>query len=451
MRATAALAVFALAVGPALAHGGTLRGERQELAIPQWLFLLTGGGVVGASFLLASFVTDRAFVRSAHRVRRALAFPPLGILRRIGRAVGVVGLLAVIAVGLVGPTAPLRNLAVLVVWAGWWAGYVMTTYLVGNTWPAINPWRTVAEGLPSLERSLPARWGSWPAVGGLLALVWLEVVSPLADDPRLLAGVVLAYTAVTLGGAVAVGPDAWFDRVDPVARVFRWYGRVAPLRYRDGRLTLRAPGSGLTGAEDLVGRPGDVAFVVALLWVTTYDGLVGTPAWRDVAAPLVAAGVPPVVLYPLALVAGFVVFLGAYRLAAAHGRQYAESYLAGGTVARRFAPSLLAIAAGYHLAHYLGYFLSLLPVLGGALIAPLGPSSPVYLALPRWFGGLELAFVLLGHLLAIWVAHATAYDLFPGRMQAIRSQYPLTAVMIFYTMTSLLIVSQPAIAPPFLG
>ena len=49
------------------------------------------------------------------------------------------------------------------------------------------------------------------------------------------------------------------------------------------------------------------------------------------------------------------------------------------------------------------------------------------------------------------MAHATAYDLFPGRMQAIRSQYPLTAVMIFYTMTSLLIVSQPAIAPPFLG
>jgi hypothetical protein len=50
---------------------------------------------------------------------------------------------------------------------------------------------------------------------------------------------------------------------------------------------------------------------------------------------------------------------------------------------------------------------------------------------------------------AIWVAHAVAYDLFPSRMQAIRSQYALTAVMVFYTMTSLWIVSRPYAPPPF--
>ena len=71
------------------------------------------------------------------------------------------------------------------------------------------------------------------------------------------------------------------------------------------------------------------------------------------------------------------------------------------------------------------------------------------IVLPAWFGGLELAFVLLGHLLAIWIAHAIAYELFPSRMQAIKSQYSLTAVMILYTVTSLYIVSQPAIEPPY--
>jgi hypothetical protein len=440
--------LLALAAGPALAHGGTLRGGQRELAIPQWLFLLTGGGAVGASFLLASFATDRAFVRSAHRIRRSLAAPP-ALLRRGGRAVGLAGLFAVVVVGLVGPADPLLNLAVLVVWVGWWAGYAMTTYLVGNTWPAINPWRTLAEALPSLDRTLPERWGVWPSVVGLLGLVWLEVVSPLADDPRLLAAVVVAYTLLTLAGAAVVGADAWFRRVDPVATVFRWYGRVAPVVRRDDGLTLRPPGSALTDA-DYVTRPGEVGFVVALVWVTTYDGLVATPVWRDLAGPLVAAGVPSALLYPIALVAGFGVFLYGYRLASAYGRDYAESYLAPGEIARRFAPSLLAIAAGYHLAHYLGYFLSLLPMLGGALLSPAAPPEPAYLVLPNWFGGLELAFVLVGHLLAIWVAHATAYDLFPGRLQAVRSQYPLTAVMIFYTMTSLLIVSQPTIAPPFL-
>ncbi len=444
-----ACCLLAVAAGPALAHGGTLRGTQQELAIPTWLFLMTGGGAVGASFLLASFVTDRAFVRSVHRTRDALSLPARDLLVGATRLVGVLGLLAVLVVGWVGPADPLRNLAVLVVWGGWWAGFAMTTYLVGNAWPVLNPWRTVARVLPSLDYDYPERLGAWPSVLGLLLLIWVEVVSPLADDPRLLTVVVAAYTAVTLAGCAVVGESVWFRRVDPVSRVFAYYGRVAPVSRMESGLEVRLPGSALTDAR-LAVDSSEVAFVVALLWVTTYDGFVATPVWRSLVTPLVEAGLPPALLYPLALVVGYALFLGAFRLAARKGRELAESYLTVGEIARRFAPSLLAIAAGYHLAHYLGYFLSLLPMLFGALLSPFSPPPPEYLVLPGWVAGLELGFVLLGHLLAIWVAHATAYALFPGRMQAIRSQYPLTAVMVLYTMTSLLIVSQPSITPPFL-
>ncbi|MFT4881252.1 MAG: hypothetical protein ACI9HI_001255, partial [Salinirussus sp.] len=59
-----------------------------------------------------------------------------------------------------------------------------------------------------------------------------------------------------------------------------------------------------------------------------------------------------------------------------------------------------------------------------------------------------MAAILLGHVLAIWVAHATAYDLFPGRLQAVRSQYPFIAVMVFYTMTSLWLLAQPEVTTP---
>ncbi|WP_254537361.1 hypothetical protein [Halomarina litorea] len=444
-----ACCLLAVAAGPALAHGGTLRGNQQELAIPTWLFLSTGGGAVGASFLLASFATDRAFVRSVHRARDALSLPARDLLVAATRLVGVVGLLAVLVVGWVGPVDPLQNLAVLVVWGGWWAGFAMTTYLVGDAWPVLNPWRTVGRYLPSLGYDYPERLGAWPSVVGLLLLIWVEVVSPLADDPRLLTVVVAAYTVVTLGGVLVVGEGVWFRRVDPVSRVFAYYGRVAPVSRTESGLELRLPGSALTESR-LAVDSSEVGFVVALVWVTTYDGFVATPVWRTLVTPLVEAGLPPALLYPLALVVGYVLFLGAFRLAARKGREYAESYLAAGEIARRFAPSLLAIAAGYHLAHYLGYFLSLLPMLVGALLSPFSPPPPEYLVLPAWVGGLELLFVLVGHLLAIWVAHATAYALFPGRMQAIRSQYPLTAVMILYTMTSLLIVSQPAIDPPYL-
>jgi hypothetical protein len=438
-----------LLVGPALAHGGSLRSApARSLAVPLWLFLATGGGVVGASFLLASFVTDRTFVRLVHEWRRVLSVPAVDALVGVGRAVGVLGLVAVVTVGLFGPARPLLNLGVLVVWVGWWAGFAMTTYVLGNAWPVLNPWRTIAGYLPSLDRPYPERFEAWPAVAGLLGLVWLEVVSPLADDPRLLAGVVLAYTAATLGGSVVFGPGTWFDRVDPVSRVFRYYGAVAPLHRREDRIALRVPGTGLEDA-DLVTDRSEVAFVVALLWVTTYDGLVATPPWRDVATALVGVGVPAVLLYPAALLVGFGVFYGAFRFAVRSGRRRAETYLPEWTLARRFAPSLLAIAAGYHIAHYLGYLIELSPTLLGALVSPVAPPSPVAVVLPAWFQGVALAFVLLGHLGAIWVAHATAFDLFPGRIQAVRSQYALTVVMVFYTMTSLLIVSRPYAAPPF--
>lgn len=446
-------------VGPVLAHGGSLRSApARKLTIPLWLFLATGGGVVGASFLLASFVTDRAFVRMVHDWRQGLSLPADGVLVGVGRAVGVVGLLAVVGVGLFGPPDPLLNLGVLLVWVGWWAGFAMTTYLVGNTWPVLNPWRTVVGYLPSFDRPYPDRFESWPAVVGLLGLIWLEVVSPLADAPRLLAGVVLVYTSVTLAGAVAFGSETWFGRVDPVSRVFRYYGAVAPLTREDGgkaedggeggRLKLRIPGTGLEDA-DLVTDRSEVAFVVALLWVTTYDGLVATPPWREFATAVVGFGVPAVLLYPAALLAGFGVFYGAFRLAVRSGRRRAETYLPASTLARRFAPSLLAIAAGYHVAHYLGYLIELSPTLLGALASPLSPPGPVAVVLPVWFQGVALAFVLLGHLVAIWVAHATSFDLFPGRIQAVRSQYALTLVMVFYTMTSLWIVSRPYAAPPF--
>lgn len=452
-RSLAVLATVLALSGTASAHGGSLgAAARESLSVPTWLFLMTGGGAVGASFLLASFVTDRSFIRSIHEPLRRGRIPARRVARWLVAGVGVGGLAAVVAVGLVGPPEPLANLAILVVWAGWWAGFTMSTYLLGNVWPSLNPWRTLASVLPSLERAYPARLGAWPSVVGLLALVWLEVVSPLADQPQLLVGVVAGYSLLTLAGALTVGPETWFRRVDPVARVFSYYGRVAPLAWdsESRQFRLRLPGAGLSERQ-LVDGADEVAFVVAILWVTTYDGLVSTPAWADFAGFVVGLGVPGPVLYPVAMVVGFVAFLGAYRLAAQYSRKTANSFRDPALLARAFAPSLVAIAAGYHLAHYLGYFLSLFPALLAALTSPLSAPSTVPVAvLPGWFGGLNMTFVLLGHLLAIWAAHATAYELFPGRLQAIRSQYPFILVMVTYTMISLWVVSQPSIQPPYL-
>jgi len=437
-------------VGVAAAHSGSLRATRDPIAAPTWLFLLTGGGVVGVSFLLASFVTDRRFVDAVHDWGRSLPDPGRA-LRVLVRLAAVSVLALTLLVGALDRADGVRNLAILVVWVVWWGGYVASTYLFGNTWSTLNPFRTLAEALPSLDRPYPDRLGAWPSVAGLLLLVWIEVVTPLADDPQLLAAVLAAYTVVTVAGAVVVGPDSWFEHVDPLARVFRFYGHLAPVGVDQGRLRLRLPGGALPGVV-LDGRD-DVAFVVTLLFVTTYDGFVATGPWAGGARAVAGVGVPPLLVYLGAYLVGAAVFYLAYRASARLGRQRAETYLSATYLARRFAPSLLPIAAGYHLAHNLGTVLVLSPTVAAVAASPLAPppSPPQLAGLPGWFGGLELAFVLLGHLVAVWVAHATAYDLFPSRLQAVRSQYGITAVMVGYTMLSLWIVTEPYVAPPFIA
>ncbi|GAA0271010.1 hypothetical protein [Halobacterium noricense] len=438
--------------GVAVAHGGSLRdASGQELAVPTWLFLSTGGAVVGASFLLASFVTDREFVAAVHEWHHPLP-APRRVLAWVGHVVGLAGFAFVLLTGFAGPTEPLRNGAIVLVWVGWWAAFAMSTYLVGNSWPAVNPSRTltrpVAWVLDGRDVALSPGRAAWASTAFLLALVWFEVVSPLADEPRLLAATAVGYLVLSVVGVVAVGHDQWFDEVDPLSRLFAMYGSVAPVQRTDDGLDLRLPAMRLT--DEVVTTNGGVAFVVALVWGTTYDGFVGTPAWASFARTVVDAGVPAPVLYPAALLAGFLGFHRLYWWAARNARDVAPTYTDAAVLARRFAPSLLAIAAGYHLAHYLVYALSLSPSLFGALLAPLDPPVARTLVLPSWLSGVGVAAVLLGHLLAIWVAHATAYDELPGRLQAIRSQYTLTLVMVFYTMTSLWIIGQPAAEPPFL-
>ena len=446
----AALAVLA---GNALAHAGGIRSAAAgSIVIPTWLFLATGGGVVGASFLLSSFVTDRALVDSIDRWGESLPAPGR-VAALAGRALGLAGLALVLVAGFYGPAglnAAARNAAVLVVWVGWWGAYVASTYLVANTWPAVNPFRTLAAPLPSLDRSYPDRLGSWPAVAGLLALVYLEVVTPLASDPRLLATVVAGYGVLSIAGSLVFGADDWFGHADPVSRLLAAYGRVAPFARTDEGVRVRLPGMALTDADWLDDRS-DVAFVVCVVFVTTYDGFVGTGLWRAMIVPFVVRGVPALVAYAVGMLLGFGLFYGAYRGASWAARRYADTFVSTATLARRFAPSLLAIAAGYHLAHNLATVLTLAPTLVVVALSPLSPpAAPPTLLVPGWVGGVSVAAILVGHLLAVWVAHSTAYDLFPDRLQAIRSQYGVTAAMVAFTMLGLWLVTTPGGEPPFI-
>ena len=428
-----------------------LQDDGGDLDVPTWLFLATGGAVIGASGLLATFVTDRAFVDTLHAWHRSL---PVRVPRPLDLAVGALGvglLVGVVVLAATGPALGNANFGVLVVFVGGRAGLVMLSYLLVNPYAALDPFRRIAGVLPNGFVTYPERLGTWPAVGGLLALIWIEIVVPVIEVPETLAVVVVCYTLYTVAGGVVFGPADWFRHADPLAVLFRFFGAVAPVQRVDGGYEVVLPGSRLRDA-DVVTETGGVAFVVALVWELTYSGFVTTPPGVATVSWLVDLGIPPRAVYLLLLLVGFAGFVAAYLLATTWARRTADSYLSSRYLAVRFAPPLLAIAAGYHLAHYFTFFLSLSPSLAAVLATPLSPPlPPIQLGLPGWMGGLDVAFVLAGHVLAVWAAHAASFSVFPGRLQAIRSQFPFVLVMILYTTLSLWLLSMPSVEPAFVG
>ena len=115
--------------------------------------------------------------------------------------------------------------------------------------------------------------------------------------------------------------------------------------------------------------------------------------------------------------------------------------------------TLVPIAIAYHFAHYLSFL-----AMAGQYLIPLA-SDPLNLgwdlfgtrfyfirlgvvdARTVWY--VSLFAIVAGHVAAVWLGHQTALRQFGAR--ATRSQLPMLALMVAYTLLSLWIIAQPIV------
>ena len=138
LAAVAVLVLIALAA-PAFGHAGE-RGF--ILLLPTGLFQTAGTIAVAVSFLVV--IRFRAeTLRSAVESARWRLFP---VPRRIpgSNAVASVVLLGLIVAGLAGSRDPLANPLPLTVWTLLWVGLTFAHAVLGDVWPLVNPWTTLA-------------------------------------------------------------------------------------------------------------------------------------------------------------------------------------------------------------------------------------------------------------------------------------------------------------------
>ncbi|MDP6509080.1 MAG: hypothetical protein QF719_02835 [Chloroflexota bacterium] len=496
-----ALLLAALTASPALAHGF---GERYDLPVPLWLYISGAGAAVVLSFVVIGFFLRRT--SGAHRyprlnllhrrAGRALVHPGVTVFIQ---EISVALFLLIVVAGLIGDPAPGLNFAPTAVWIIWWVGMAYISALIGDLWLLINPWRILfnwagalyrhvdPEARLSLHLPYPRGLGHWPGFFLFLAFAWVEIVFPGSALPANIAYFAIIYSLVTWAGMFLFGPETWLRHGEAFSLAFGFVARFAPTEIRvtdaaicgdceldcrdhDGHcigcidcfrhaapenreLNLRPFAVGLLRHETV--STSALAFVVLFLSTVTFDGFTATPTWGEIHT-LLADILPThqgvatlgIIVFPIAFIAIFRLVAGLMGRAA--GAPHPATQLA-----RVFVYSLIPIALAYHLAHFLSFLL-----IQGQLIIPLA-SDPfgrgwdlfgtfdydinIAIVNARFAWITAVSAIVLGHILAVYLAHVIALRTFPDHRTALRSQYPMLVLMVAYTIASLWILAQPIV------
>lgn len=487
-----AIAFAAILPSPVLGHaiGGTF-----QLPVPLGLYLAGAAAAVAASFVVAATVARQPASEPSYptaAVAPALAAIGRGVLRTLG-LVWWYG--AIVVAFVVGDITPLP--AVLL-WIGIWVGLPIVAVLLGNPWPSMSPFRTTFAELEWLAKRIgfqrldaglryPKRLARWPAVVLLAAGIWAELVLPGSATAATVAWLLVGYTVLTLAGMALFGQVAWLRHGELLEVELGWFGRLGPI----GRRSTSAPlcegcGEGcrvercidcpecaaaaddeervpvlrpwIVGLTD-VDRAGwsDAAFIVLALAGVSFDGMQETAF----GASLVGIVHPPILdaLGPTAaafLLADTLVFAGvvvAFLLA--FGAVVGVTHALGDPARRRplpttagaYAATLLPIAAGYLVAHYLTLVIQGALWLPSLVVDPLMSIAPALDWIPTelvWYA--SVIAIVGGHIAAIVLAHRNALRDAPDR--AIVAGLPMVALMIGYTVLSLWIIAQPIVVDP---
>jgi hypothetical protein len=475
-----AAAVIALHSRSVAAHDLILR---YDLPIPFGLYLYACAAVLVATFALFAWFMRMPRGGPAARVpdagaRKAIARLPRWTLRLL-RAVALGCFVLTVGAALFATRDPDRNISLTLFWQFFILGLTYATALVGNVYEFTNPWKTLVEWTQSSKGALsrprfayPRCLGYWPAVILYVALIWLELFS--IPRPRVLGIVLIVYSLVVFAGVWFFGKAAWFRYGEVFAVFLRIVGMLAPVAYRptpDGKsfnAYVRPPFVGTLAerAESI----GVVVFVLFMLASTTYDGMHQTIFWMGLYYNHLLALLHPLwgtdllaaqatlekwyvvyqriglVLFPFFYLA---VYLGILRLV----KVVTGTSIPVRTLALEFAFSIVPIAFVYNLAHYFTLLLLRIPALPFLLTDPFGlgwnpfgfdyPGGEPPKLYMAFVWHTEVALILIGHVISVYLAHRVALRLFSSRREAMVSQLPMLMLMVTYTVLGLWVISLP--------
>ena len=450
-----------LLIPNAYAHGF---GSKIDLPIPGYLYWFGGGAAVIASFAIISlFVRSKAHDDSY----RTYNLRNVGIVNALYRNKSLLNVFKVISVslliltiltGVLGSQFPVKNFAPTFVWVVWWGGFIWLHILFGDSWNFVNPWKNIFELIKFDEKPLrqyPDKLKSWPAFGFFLIFAWIELVYPTPAHPQFLGNIIFVYSIIVLAGMRVFGKNKWLDNCEPFTVFFNFVSSFSATRVTsDGKILLRPIASGLLDARY---RFDQLCFLILILSVVSFDGLISTLFWYDVIGIDAFGGsgrYDVIYVNTAGIIVSFLAFFSIFYSFVAISRAITKTDITTLDLAQKFVPALLPISIVYHLAHYSAYFF-----LNGQLIIKLisdpfgfgwdifGTSSYEIVRtidfILLW--NYQVAVIVIGHILSVYIAHRISLRVFKDGKKSIMSQAPILLLMVGYTILGLWLLSTSSI------
>lgn len=218
-----------------------------------------------------------------------------------------------------------------------------------------------------------------------------------------------------------------------------------------------------------------VSFHIMALATVTFDGFAETPAWVSIQNAIwpvfeISPFSTSATIKTVGILFFPVLFFGVYVFVCANIARFSHNRMSRDEVIKSFVFSLVPIALAYNLSHYISFLLITGQQIVPLLSDPFGCSSlnsaniDSAICFTRWnlfktveytpnisiinakFAWIFSVIALVGgHIFSVFVAHIISLRKLKNHKLAVKSQYPMLFLMVFYTGISLWIIAQPIV------
>tara|TARA_B100000131_G_C18118279_1_gene611982 strand:- start:92 stop:1483 length:1392 start_codon:yes stop_codon:yes gene_type:complete len=376
--------------------------------------------------------------------------------------ISLIFLFILLYIGWTGSRDPLGNPLPLFIWTIWFVLFPVLIIIFGNIWKFLNPWigicriLNINSGFINLNKNL----NYIPAIFGFICFALFMLVYLAPNDPDILANVVFIYWMISFLLIIIFG-ETWLEKGECFSLFFNYISKISLVWIENNKVFIGFFGFRLTQISFL---PITFAFFISTILATlTFDGLNETFWWFNFinVNPLEFYGRSSVVLENSLGLIGFVillffffslmVFLGLLII-----KKHNETFKVIGIQS----VSLLPIAMGYHIAHYLTSFIVDIQYVITSLTDPFNNGSDIFgLGLiyqtTGFFNSIDSvnliwicqgSAIVIGHMLAVLISHSISHQYLHKKNFILISQIPISIFMVCYTFLGLWILSSPIAA-----